>query len=84
MLQGRSSQVERALFWRTQSQKAVRKGDWKLLVDGGTLLLFNLRSDVGEHTDRTAEHTGLVRELRQLVEAWEQDVDTERKATATR
>ena len=84
ILQGRSPQVERTLFWRTQSQKAVRKGDWKLLVDGGTLLLFNLRSDVGEHTDRTAEQIGLVRELRQLVEAWEQDVDTERKATPTR
>lgn len=84
ILQGRSPQVERTLFWRTPNQKAVRKGDWKLLVDGGTLLLFNLRSDIGERADVTASRTDLVKALRPLIETWEKDVDTERKAAASR
>jgi len=39
----------------------VRQGDWKLVVDANHLLLFNLRNDVGERNDRTAERPDLVR-----------------------
>ena len=33
---------------------AFRRGDWKLLVDGDDLLLFNLRNDIGERHDLAA------------------------------
>ncbi len=52
---GRAPLIERTFFWRinvaSREQRAVRRGDWKLLVDGDDLLLFNLRSDIGERHD---------------------------------
>ena len=52
---GRAPEVERTLFWRTnagdRNQRAVRSGDWKLLLDGDHVLLFNLRTDLGERND---------------------------------
>jgi arylsulfatase A-like enzyme len=83
ILEGRSAQVERTLFWRTQNQKAVRKGDWKLLANGTLLFLFNLRTDISERTDLAAQRGDLIREMRPLIAAWEADVDGERKG-ATR
>jgi arylsulfatase A-like enzyme len=79
ILEGRSPQVERSLFWRTQNQKAVRKGDWKLLAQGEALFLFNLRTDISERTDASAQRMDLVRAMRPLIDAWEADVDGERK-----
>jgi len=79
-----SPPLERTLFWRinteVRQQKAVRKGEWKLLVDGDDLLLFNLRADVGERTDLARQRTDLVAKLRPLITAWEKDVDAEAKA----
>jgi arylsulfatase A-like enzyme len=83
ILEGRAPGVERTLFWRTQSQKAVRRGDWKLLVDGGALFLFNLRADMGERQDMSRDRADLVRTLRPLIDAWEKDVDSERTANGT-
>ena len=54
-LAGRAPPRERTLFWRvtsdTRVQTAVRKGDWKLLIDGDDLLLFHLATDIGERVD---------------------------------
>ena len=73
--------AERALFWRidtpTRQQRAVRRGRWKLLVDGDDLLLFDLTSDVGERNDLAHTRPALVREMRRLLAAWEKDVDAE-------
>jgi arylsulfatase A len=73
--------VERTLFWRiavpTRQQRAVRKGNWKLLIDGDDLLLFDLRADPGERRDLAAQRPDLVRQLRGLLAAWEKDVDAE-------
>ena len=83
ILEARSPKVERTLFWRTQTQKAVRKGDWKLLSNGDLLFLFNLREDIGERHDLAAQRNDLIRSMRPLIAAWEADVDGERKAAAT-
>ena len=82
VLSGGAAPVERTLYWRTQTQKAVRRGDWKLLVEGNNAFLFNLRADVGEHTDLARERVDLIRALRPLIAVWEADVDGERKALA--
>lgn len=82
ILAGQAAPAERTLFWRTQTQKAVRRGDWKLLVEGNAAFLFNLRTDVGEHADLARERVDLIRALRPLIDAWEADVDAERKALA--
>jgi arylsulfatase A-like enzyme len=80
ILEGRSPQVGRTLFWRTPNQKAVRNGDWKLLAQGEALFLFNLRTDISERTDMSAQRMDLVRAMRPLIDAWEADVDSERKS----
>jgi arylsulfatase A-like enzyme len=84
ILEGRSSPVERTLFWRInvpiRQQRAVRKGDWKLLLDGDDLLLYDLRADIGERNDLAMTRPDLVSQLRRLIGDWEKDVDAEATA----
>jgi hypothetical protein len=60
--------------------RAVRGGDWKLLIDGESAMVFDLRDDVGERNDLARERQDVARRLRPLVAAWERDVDAEAKA----
>lgn len=48
---------------------AIRQGDWKLMYNmrSGTSMLFNLRDDLEESTDRSAEHPERVQALRLLL-----------------
>ena len=58
----------------------MRQGDWKLVVDANHLLLYNLRDDIGERHDRTAQRPDIVRRLRPLLGDWARSVDAEAKA----
>jgi len=81
ILAGRQPEVERTLFWRTKAggfnQRAVRSGDWKLLLDGTAAMVFNVRKDLGEQRDQAAERSDVAARLRALLVAWEKDVDAE-------
>lgn len=83
VLTGRTPPRERTLFWRISTpirqQRAVRMGDWKLLLDGDDLLLFNLRTDIGERNDLASQHPDMVAKLMALERQWEADVDREAK-----
>ena len=79
VLEKKAAEIERTLFWRSAQQRAVRSGDWKLVVDLGRPLLFNLRNDVGERANLIGERPEIARRLRPLLEAWAQDVDAEAK-----
>ncbi len=85
-LAGRAPPRDRTLFWRVSSdtrvQTAVRKGDWKLLIDGDDLLLFHLATDIGERTDLAWQRPDLVAALLDLISDWEKDVDGEFDAKA--
>ena len=85
ILGAQSPPIERTLFWRINSvdrqQKAVRKGEWKLLQDGDDLLLFHLRTDIGERNDLARQRPDLVAKLLPLITRWEKDVDAEAKPT---
>lgn len=74
-------QVERELFWRivrpNRLQKAVRSGRWKLLIDAGQYLLFDLKTDLAERNDLAAQHPDLVLKLKRRIAQWETDVDQE-------
>ena len=78
MLRGDEPVRERQLFWRVtnanRQQRAVRSGRWKLLVDGGALLLFDLDRDPGERNDLAARHADRVRELNRMLSDWMRDV----------
>lgn len=51
ILEGHAPPVERTLFWRSTSygsqQRAVRSGDWKLVVDAGSVFIYDIRNDCG-------------------------------------
>jgi arylsulfatase A-like enzyme len=81
--EGKAPEVERTLFWRTtaglRNQKAVRSGDWKLVVDGNHTLLFNVRTDVGERNDLVSRRRDVAQRLRALLVKWEAEIDAEAK-----
>jgi arylsulfatase A-like enzyme len=86
LLQAGARRTDRTLFWRitlqARRQRAVRQGDWKLLLDGGNPMLFNLANDIGERNDLTTQRPDLVKRLFPLITQWEEDVDAEAKTLA--
>ena len=82
--EGKSPKTERTLFWRTSagghSQKAVRSGDMKLVVDGNHTFVFNIRTDAGERHDLARQRQDVARKLRAVLAEWERDVDADAKA----
>jgi hypothetical protein len=76
--------VERTLFWRIatgyRQQRVVRQGEWKLLLDGGQTLLFNLTRDIGERNDIAKVRPDIAARLWPMIAAWEKEVDDEAKA----
>jgi arylsulfatase A-like enzyme len=91
ILERKTPPVERTLFWRTagpspvnMNQKAVRSGNWKLIIDGSVtrIFLFDLKKDRGEREDWFARRPDVVQKLRQLLTEWERDVEAEAKAFA--
>lgn len=66
-----------SLFWRFGPQKAVRKGDWKLVVSRDfetktetAWQLYNLAQDIGEATDLASAHPEKVKELSSAWDQW--------------
>jgi arylsulfatase A-like enzyme len=66
-----------ALCWRFGPQKAIRKGNWKLVdwrsFDGNSQSgwqLYDLSNDIGESKDVAAAHPELVSELAREWERW--------------
>ncbi len=61
------------LFWRFGAQRAVRHGDWKLLVPPkaeGKPELYNLAKDVGETNNLFNSEPEIAKELQQRYDAW--------------
>jgi len=58
-------------------QRAVRSGDWKLVVDGRATFVFNLRLDPGERNDIANERQDIAARLRPLHDAWLRDINAE-------
>jgi arylsulfatase A-like enzyme len=77
ILAGKRPEHERTFFWRLPGpetrfdQKAVRRGNWKYVLDREADLLFDLKTDVGERTNLAYRHPRIVTELRAALEAWE-------------
>ncbi|UCC98858.1 MAG: hypothetical protein JSW66_02985, partial [Phycisphaerales bacterium] len=65
---------ERALFWRYRKERAVRKGPWKLLVQGRDVKLYNLDDDLGEKKNLARAEPGRVKALEDELAVWESDV----------
>jgi arylsulfatase A-like enzyme len=71
---------ERTLCWRIDNngtarhQKAVRQGNWKLMLDGKTELLFDLATDISERANLSVRFPELVVKLKAALAAWEADI----------
>jgi hypothetical protein len=59
------------------------KGDWKLMVDGTHVMVFNVRTDIGERTDLASRRQDVAQRLRPLLDAWEKEVDAEIREPST-
>ena len=81
ILTGVAPEVERTLFWRTtaggQNQRAVRSGDWKLVIDGNASFVFNLRTDPGERNDMAKLRQDVAARLRPMVDDWVAEIEAE-------
>jgi arylsulfatase A-like enzyme len=73
-LRGEDALPERTLFWAYRNQRAVRRGPWKLLIQGDNVRLYNLKDDLAEQRDLSGSRHDLVAELRRALTAWERDV----------
>jgi arylsulfatase A-like enzyme len=71
------------LFWSHENQRAVRQGDWKLIVNPPSypgeevrdkLWLSNLEADRSEKKNLAAGEPDRVKELLEKLRAWERDV----------
>lgn len=66
---------ERTLFWKSGSRGAVRRGPWKLVIDGQSdPALFNLTEDLGESHDLAGKHPEIVRQCREAYQSWVKQV----------
>ncbi len=70
---------ERDLFWEMNNQTAVRRGKWKLVLNGqlvegappeDAVHLADLQADRAESTNLKDEHPDVTRELTQAAETW--------------
>jgi hypothetical protein len=86
--QGKQPEFERTLFWRAGTdnnrQTAVRRGDWKVLIDGPHTYVFNVRTDLSERNDLAKWRQDVAHELRPLLTAWEASVNADAAALAAR
>ncbi|HYK91259.1 MAG TPA: sulfatase-like hydrolase/transferase [Acidobacteriota bacterium] len=80
---GESPHAHEPIFWAYGDQRAVRRDNWKLLLNArlnfddkvdDRIFLCDLAADPGERMNLAVENPQLVRELIQLIEAWEKDV----------
>ena len=65
---------ERLLFWRYRKEKAIRKGPWKLLVQGNKSKLYNLDRDLGENENLAGARQDIVKALEGELAVWEREV----------
>jgi arylsulfatase A-like enzyme len=73
--EGKQPPLQRTLFWRLdhsgRQQKAVRRGQWKYLVDIWNEMLFDLEADRGERRNLLYAYPDVAVELRRALDAWE-------------
>ncbi len=66
---------ERPVFWRFKTQRAIRMGPWKLLVEGKETFLYNLESDPGETTGLIEEYPEMADTLLVLLDQWSEEMN---------
>lgn len=75
---------ERPIFWEIGDQTAVRRGKWKLVLNGqlvehadpiAEVHLSDLETDPGEATNLADKEPGITAELKRLAEDWREGIE---------
>lgn len=68
-----NKEAHKNLYWRSGDAKAIRSGDWKLIISGKTHQewLYNLANDKSETTDLASKNPEKVKELHVALQNWE-------------
>jgi arylsulfatase A-like enzyme len=77
VLRAEKQHIERELYWRIfqrKNEKAVRYGDWKLIVDTKGEYLFNIANDQAEKNNLKDTNKDIADKLRKLLADWEKSV----------
>ena len=53
---------------------AMRDGDWKMIVKGEKVALYNLAEDPGESNNVAQDHAGRAAEMKAAIEGWKREV----------
>ena len=69
-----SGDPHKALFWRWESQSAIRVGDWKYLRGGSREYLYQMEQDPYESTNLAAQHPDRVKELKEKLFDWTEEL----------
>jgi len=69
--------VDRSLYFKGRKMKAIRKQNWKYIVDGYSQLLFNLEVDISERENVFHKHIKKANELKLEIENWEESLVTQ-------
>jgi arylsulfatase A-like enzyme len=88
LMSGEAEHLKRTdIFWfmpgylpgRQAPANVIRSGDWKLIesFEDETLELFNLRDDIGETKDLSAEMPEKVQELHEKLKQWREETGAE-------
>lgn len=63
---------ERTLYWRMDTEKAVRDREWKLIInEDNSTELYNLKKDIGEENDLVNQFPEQVVLMKEKLAAWE-------------
>ncbi|MDO6603849.1 sulfatase [Arenibacter palladensis] len=67
---------ERVFFWGYSGRKAMRQGDWKLILQNNDAeaLLYDLNKDISENNNVASEHPDLVKTMLNKLETWSENV----------
>jgi arylsulfatase A-like enzyme len=77
------AQSDRDLYWSFEKGRAIRSGDWKLILNPpqypgdpvpDSVWLSNLEADPAEKTNLATQHPDRVKALTEKIRAWERNV----------
>ena len=68
---------ERSLFWEYNSNLAMRKDQWKMVIGRKNKIpeLYNLQDDLGETSNLAEENSELISEMLKEIEAWKKYIE---------
>ena len=70
-----ASLPERTLYWRADTESAVRRGPWKLYRNEDRTELYNLDADLSERHDLAKDNPDLVSQLTASWKEWQSNVN---------